>query len=728
MKYRVSTSRKRNRAKPVVASTPRAESEAARLSIQDNLYKAVFDSVVSEVHIWELVRDADHRIVTWRLIDANQLALKNWGKKLEEVKGKTTDDIFPGANASRLFMPIIEKIFTENKAYSWENYFPGTDQTLQMTTIPLGNLFISTGIDVSHIRRSERDLIRSQQRLELATEAAHVGIWEYELRNKKLVWDHSMYKIYGVPEDDQELTYSSWAHRVHPDDYEVAASTLEQAIAQEASFKHEYRIVCLDTQKIKHILADAVFKKGPDGESDRMIGVNIDITDLKQAEEKIERLAYFAPLTGLPNRFTINDRLSQSIAFCGRTATRGALIFIDLDDFKRINDSAGHMVGDELLIHFAHRLQAEVRKADTIGRFGGDEFIIILNNLHEECGVAQVLAEKFAFKMQQLTQSPFQLSSGSHLISASFGITLFDGESTIDDVLRQADIAMYKAKGTGRNRVYFFDPVMQQEFQERIDLEDALEGAILHEDIETYYQLQVRDDGRLRGAEVLARWRHPSKGYVSPTLFIHIAEDIGLIDKLGSLILKKAFTDFKQFIEPHVPDDFVISINVSAAQILMSDFVESVFDTVERTGILPEKVKFEITETILLTSSDIVSERLFALKNRGFKFSLDDFGTGYSSLIMLKSLPIDELKIDQSFVKDISSNPSSAAISKSIIALARSMDIAVIAEGVEEDIDREKLMALGCDAFQGYLFSKPLPLNDFLARVDSLRQAEGGRG
>lgn len=721
MENRASTDLVRSAAQSLAETESPSNRFSLRFANQETLYKAVFDNVVSEVHIWELVRDSQNKIVTWRLLDANKLALKNWGKMLNEVKGKTTDEIFPGANASKLFMPIIEKIFKEKIAYSWENYFPGTDQTLQMTTIPLDEIFISTGIDVSHIRRSERDLIRSQQRLELATEAAHIGIWEYELRSKKLIWDRSMYKIYDIPESNRELTYFTWSNSIHPEDLDQTVNKFEQAITQEMSFKHEYRIVCHETNKIKFILADAIFKKGTEDESDRMIGVNIDITDLKQAEQKIEKLAYFDPLTGLPNRFTINDRLSQAIAFCSRTTTYGALIFIDIDNFKKINDSAGHIVGDELLVHFAHRLQTNVRKADTIGRFGGDEFIIILNNLDDDCGAAQILAEKFAFKMQELTRKPFSLSSGNQLISASFGITLFEGNSSIDDVLRQADMAMYKAKGTGRSRIYFFDPLMQKEFQERIDLENSLELAIRNEEIETYYQLQINQDGGIRGAEVLARWNHPNKGHIPPSTFINIAEEIGLIDKLGTLILKKACTDFKEHIEKKVPSNFILSINVSAAQILMPDFVYSVIDVVERVGLEPERIRIEITETVLLTSSEIVSKRLFELKDKGFKFSLDDFGTGYSSLIMLKNLPIDELKIDQSFVRDISVNPNSAAISKSIIALARSMDISVIAEGVEEEIDKESLVAMGCYAFQGYLFSKPLPLNDFLSKIDSIK-------
>ncbi len=708
-----------------VATESPLERPLLDLSSDESLYKAVFDSVVSEVHIWKLVRDSQNKIVTWRLLDANKLALRNWGKDLNEVKGKSTDEIFPGANASTLFMPVIEKIFTEKTAYSWESYFPGTDQTLQMTTIPLDEIFISTGIDVSHIRRSERDLIRSQQRLELATEAAHVGIWEYELRSKRLIWDGSMHKIYGVPKSSDELTYSTWSNTVHPEDFDQTSRHLEQAITQQSGYKDEFRIVCPNTGNIKYILADATYKKGYGDESDRMIGVNIDITDLKQAEQKIERLAYFDSLTGLPNRFTINDRLGQTIAFCNRNATYSALIFIDIDDFKKVNDSAGHIVGDELLTQFSRRLQAKIRAADTIGRFGGDEFIVILNNLGSDRGAAQVLVERFAFKMQALTRRPFALSHGSFLVSASFGITLIEGRSTVDDVLRQADMAMYKAKGIGRNRVHFFDPLMQKEFQERIDLERALGLAISNEEIEPYFQLQVNQDGTIRGAEVLARWHHPDKGYIPPAKFINIAEEVGLIDRLGRLILKKACTDFKRHIEKQVPDDFVLSINVSAAQILQPDFVRSVMDVLEQGDLNPEKIRIEITETVLLNSSEIVSLRLLELKGKGFKFSLDDFGTGYSSLTMLKNLPIDELKIDQSFVRDVSTNPNSAAITRSIIALSQSMNINVIAEGVEEERHRETLVGMGCHAFQGYLFSKPLPLVDFLSKIESIK-SEGG--
>lgn len=680
-----------------------------------SLYETVFNEILHEVHIWELVRDDKGTIKTWRLLNANSSALRNWGKTLAEVQGKTTDEIFPGVDATASFMPIIEKIFREGKPYSWEVFFEGTDQTLQMTSIPLGEVFISTGVDVTQFRRSERDLKISQHRLAIATEAAHIGIWEYDLTSQLLIWDNGMYKIYGIPLSRREQPFTVWQNCIHQDDREKATYEIEAAIKKEADFKSEFRITCQKTGTVKYILADAVFRKGVGEEPDKLVGVNIDISERKKAEQEIEILAYFDTLTGLPNRSMIEDRLSQSVALSERTNSYSALLFIDVDNFKKINDTAGHAVGDELIKAFADRICKEIRKADTFGRFGGDEFVIILNNLDEDLNASIQFSDQFAEKVIGLISEPFLLSTGQQAITASFGICLFRSDASPSDILRQADFAMYRAKESGRNCIHFYDPDMQQRFQARVEIENDLFMAIHRGEIEVFYQIQMCEGGKIRGAEALARWKHPTKGYIPPAEFIPVAEDTGKIKELGALIFTQACRDFKNHIQQHADSDFVIAINVSAVQIFDSTFTETIQEQIRRSDVLPSQIKIELTESAIVDDPENTCKKMLALRNSGLQFALDDFGTGYSNLTILKRLPIDELKIDHSFVRDILSDPSSSAIAKSVIVLAESMGLKVIAEGVEDYSQKHALNDMGCSTYQGFLFSKPLPLRDFIS-------------
>ncbi|MFC3852251.1 putative bifunctional diguanylate cyclase/phosphodiesterase [Salinispirillum marinum] len=700
-----------------------ATTESAEPS-RSSLYESVFRLILEEVHIWQLERDESGAIKTWRLLNANPVALKNWGKRLSDIKGKTTNEIFNGVDAVNTFLPIVEKIFREKKPYTWEVYFEGTDQTLQMTSIPIDDAFISTGFDVSHIRRSERDLRVAQERLLLATEAAHIGIWEYDLSSHALTWDNSMYKIYGVDQSATEIPYNTWEKGVHPEDRAKATFDLEKSIKNERDFESDFRIICQDTQKIKYIHAHAVYKSGNGEESDRLIGVNIDVSDQKKAQQEIEVLAYFDTLTGLPNRGMIEKQLCQSIALSERTKTNSALIFINIDSLKKINDTAGHTIGDELLSAFGKRVNAEIRPADTFGRFGGDEFIIILNNLNKHLPTAIHFSNEFAHNIVELLQTPFELSHAYETISASFGITLFNGVKSVGEILREADLAMHMAKGSGRNRIHFYDPAMQKLFIERVQIENELMDALTNGQIDVHYQLQVNDDGSIRGAEALARWQHPTKGFISPDTFIPIAEVTGKIQALGAWIFTRACSDFKNHIQAYADDDFVISINVSSIQIFESDFTEVILSQIKQIGINPAQVKLEITESAIIDRPELTHQKMLSLKKHGVQFSLDDFGTGYSSLTCLKNLPVDELKIDKTFVSDILLDIHSSAIAQTVIVLAKSLGLQVVAEGIEQSTQKIALQNLGCRIFQGYLFSKPLPLSEFLTLIKTIQRAQ----
>jgi len=434
----------------------------------------------------------------------------------------------------------------------------------------------------------------------------------------------------------------------------------------------------------------------------------------KSAEKEINSLAFYDPLTALPNRRLLFDRLKQCQVTGNRSEKYGALLLIDLDNFKLLNDTFGHDVGDQLLQQVAQKLTACIRESDTVARLGGDEFIVLLEELDSDLDEAAAMTEIVGEKLLASLKGSFQLGNIEHRSSASIGATLFMGNRTsIEELLKQADLAMYKSKEKGRNTLRFFDPVMQTIVLERIALETDLRKAIEENQLVLHYQAQVVGEGRVTGGEALVRWRHPERGMVPPLDFIHLAEDTGLILPLGNWVLETACDQLAIWASQPALAHLTIAVNVSAKQFREVDFVANVLAIVNRTGASPRMLKLELTESMLVDNVDDIIEKMYDLKAKGIGFSLDDFGTGYSSLSYLKRLPLDQLKIDQSFVRDILVDPADAAIAKTIITLANSLGISVIAEGVETDTQKNFLAREGCHAYQGYLFSRPLPIEDF---------------
>lgn len=443
-------------------------------------------------------------------------------------------------------------------------------------------------------------------------------------------------------------------------------------------------------------------------------GTGRNITERKKAEEKIEELAFFDQLTGLPNRTLLLDRLKQSMTASLRSLSYNALLFIDLDNFKTLNDTLGHDMGDLLLKQVAQRLSKCVRAGDTVARFGGDEFVVMLAGLSTNERDAAVQTEMVGEKVLAVLNQVYQLGDIAYHGTPSIGATLFGGDqATVEDLLKQADLAMYKAKGMGRNALHFFDPEMETAVMTRAALEADLRQAVVERQFLLHYQAQVLDGGRVTGAEVLIRWQHPRRGMVSPAEFIPLAEETGLILAIGSWVLETACAQLAVWATRPEMAHLSIAVNVSAQEFREAEFVDKVLAIVSRTKANPERLKLELTESLLVNDVEDIIAKMTALKARGVGFSLDDFGTGYSSLSYLKRLPLDQLKIDQSFIKDILLDPDDAAIAKMIIALAESLGLVVIAEGVETAGQRDYLAYQGCHAYQGYLFSRPLPLNEF---------------
>jgi diguanylate cyclase (GGDEF)-like protein/PAS domain S-box-containing protein len=435
-----------------------------------------------------------------------------------------------------------------------------------------------------------------------------------------------------------------------------------------------------------------------------------DITQRKAAENEIRHLAFYDSLTGLPNRQLLLDRLQHALAVCSRSGSTGALLFIDLDNFKTLNDTLGHEQGDQLLRQVSSRLVASVRNSDTVARLGGDEFVVMVEDLapnaHEAASRARCVGEQLLVALNL----PYLLGGSTCFSSASIGITLFnDQDADVGEQLKRADLALYQAKAAGRNTLRFFDPDMQTAITTRAALEADMRHGLERNEFLLHYQPQVDAKGDPTGAEALVRWRHPRRGLVSPAEFIPLAEETGLILPLGEWVLESACTRLASWGARPETAGLTMSVNVSARQFRHPDFVRQVLAVLERTGANPRRLKLELTEGLLIDNVAETVARMIALKAQGVGFSLDDFGTGYSSLAYLKRLPLDQLKIDQSFVRDVLAGGNDATIARTIITLGRSLGLAVIAEGVETEAQRDFLAQHHCDAFQGYLFSRPLP-------------------
>ena len=443
-----------------------------------------------------------------------------------------------------------------------------------------------------------------------------------------------------------------------------------------------------------------------------------DITERKAAQEQIQQLAFTDSVTGLPNRRLFMDRLKQALTALVRHRRQMALAFVDLDDFKTFNETMGHERGDLLLQQVALRLSHCIREGDTVARLGGDEFVVILEdlsgNLQEAVTQAEAVCEKILLSLNQ----PYCFERAEHYRTASIGIALVgehrDGAA---DPLMQAELAMYQAKAAGRNTLRFFDPQMQSVVRQRATLEAALHEALSKNQFFLEYQAQVTEDGQTVGAEALVRWNDPLRGTVLPSEFIALAEATGLILPLGHWVLQSACAQLALWADRPDLAQLTLAVNVSARQFHQDDFVAQVMETLQRTGANPNRLKLELTESLLVADVEAVIAKMNALKAQGVGFALDDFGTGYSTLSVLKRLPLDQLKIDQGFVRDILVDPNDAAIARMIVALADSVGLSVIAEGVETAAQRDCLAALGCKAYQGFLFGRPLSIPEFEASV-----------
>jgi len=458
--------------------------------------------------------------------------------------------------------------------------------------------------------------------------------------------------------------------------------------------------------------------RGDRGETTHYVATLTDITERKRAEQEIVNLAYYDRLTGLPNRRLLRDRLEQALAGSARNGRHGALLFIDLDNFKLLNETSGHDVGDLLLVEVARRLADCLGAAGGAARVGGDEFVALVEDLSENPHEAAALAKQTGETILAALNAPYALPGGVRHSSPSIGVAMFSGgAATCEELLKQADIAMYEAKAAGRNALRFFDPDMQATLAVRTEAEAALRLAIRERRFVLHYQPQVDCDGEWIGAEALLRWAHPERGVVAPGDFIPLAEETGLIMPIGRWVLETACERLKVWADDRRSRDLHLSVNVSARQFSQPDFVEQVAETLRATGAPADRLVLELTESVVLDDIAGAADKMNALKAIGVGFAVDDFGTGYSSLTYLTQLPLDQIKIDRSFVRNLPGSVNDAAVAHTIITLAESLGLAVIAEGVETEAQRRFLERHGCPSFQGYLFGKPMPIDVFEAKL-----------
>ncbi len=441
-----------------------------------------------------------------------------------------------------------------------------------------------------------------------------------------------------------------------------------------------------------------------------------DITERKNAEEKIQHLAFYDPLTNLPNRRLLRDRLQQAVISCGRKGTYGALIFLDLDDFKNVNDLYGHQIGDELLCQVAQRLTKTLRAQDTVARLGGDEFVILLEELESDAEEAGTQVEHIGLNLLQALRQPYVVSGQCFHNSASLGMVMFnDAHHTVDALMQHADLSMYNSKALGKNALSFYDPQMQAVVSQRLQLEEDIRRGLVAGEFVLYLQPQVGLHGKLDGAEALVRWHHPQRGLLGPGVFIEIAERSDLIEMMDLSTLRQGCELLARWADHPQRADLSLAINISARLLYRNGFIDLITQLLDETQANPHRLKLEITESLLLTDKNKAVIRMQTLRDMGIRFSIDDFGTGYSSMAYLQQLPLDQLKIDQSFVRDLPENTSSLAIVHAILAMAHSLGLEVIAEGVENQAQCDALRESGCKHFQGYLFGKPVAVDAFEA-------------
>ncbi len=577
--------------------------------------------------------------------------------------------------------------------------------------------------EVAQRQRAEALARDGERRLLRVEEIAHVGGWEWRIGEDDMVWTDETYRILGWAPRSIRPAFARYLERVHPEDRDAVERAVHTALRDGTAYRARHRIV-RPNGETRVVEDTGSVELAADGRPERLLGVLHDVTDRWQAEQRIHHLAHHDSLTGLANRLLLHDRLAHALETAARRRWKLALMFIDLDRFKSINDTLGHAAGDQLLCEAADRLRQCARASDTIARLGGDEFVVLLEGLDQSADVTPV-----ASHILRAFAAPLELAGRRLDISASIGVVVYPDDGTdVDTLMRNADTAMYQAKAQGRNNFQFFAPYMNEQAHARFEVETALRRALERDEFELHYQPLMAIDGTtLWGMEALIRWRHPQRGLVAPDEFIPVAEDTGDIVAIGVWVLGMVCAQLAAWRADGLTG-FRVSVNLSPRQFKQPDLTRVIAATLAQYGIEPARVELEVTETTLAANPEAAARVLGELKALGCGLAVDDFGTGYSSLAYLKRFPIDGLKIDRSFVRDIEHDASDREITAAVIALSHNLGLRVVAEGVETAAQLDFLRARGCDFVQGWLFARAMPAAEagaYLARALNVRGADG---
>jgi diguanylate cyclase (GGDEF)-like protein/PAS domain S-box-containing protein len=550
------------------------------------------------------------------------------------------------------------------------------------------------------LRHSERRFVEAQR-------ISGVGSYDFEIATNTNTWSDQLYRIYGREPQSFMASYEVFLSMLHPDDVDHVLAVHQACLATLEPFEMEERVVWPNGE-VRTLASWGEVVPDAEGNPARMVGICWDITERKAMEEQLVREALHDRLTGLPNRVLFVDRLTQSLSVLPRKATGLAVLFLDVDRFKVINDSLGHEAGDEVLLELSRRLAALMRPGDTVARFGGDEFVVLCHDIHSPSEAMQI-----AERLQHGITPPITTRESEVVLTVSIGISLAGtGADLPGDLLRDADAAMYRAKRDGRARALLFADSIRDEALARLETEVELRKALSSDDLRLHFQPVIDlSSGETVGVEALLRWQHPTRGLVMPQEIIPIAEDSGLIVPLGEWVLEQACQQLVAW-QGGQTQRLTMAVNLSGLQISRPDFIERVADILARTGVDPTALYLEVTETVLMNDAEQALRVLLGLKALGVRISVDDFGTGYSSLTYLKRFPVDVLKIDRSFVDGLGSDPEDLAIVQATLALAQALGMSTVAEGIETDQQLEVLRRLGCTQGQGYLFSRPVPADE----------------
>jgi diguanylate cyclase (GGDEF)-like protein/PAS domain S-box-containing protein len=663
-----------------------------------------------------------------RIVEANAAACRFYGYSAEQMKNMSIGEI----NA---LPPEQVKAELDRAASEERNYFVfahrlrnGEIRNVEVRSSPLEvagqSLLFSIVYDITERLHTEAALRQSVVFSESLLQAMPVPVFHKDAQGRYTGCNSAFTGFIGKSRDE---VVGKTVFEVSPQQFSNVYRDKDLELLDDPVGVQVYESKVRYSDGTAH---DVVFHKArmldEGGKPSGIIGVILDITERKKAEQQVHQLAFYDPLTGLPNRRLLMDRLQHAFAASARSQHYGAIMFLDLDHFKTLNDTRGHEIGDLLLKEVAVRLSSCVRDGDTVVRLGGDEFVVILEALSNNAHEAATQTERTAEKIQAVLNRPYLIKEQTHHISPSIGIVMFRGhQEGVDDLLRYADIAMYQAKTAGRNTIRFYDPETQSAIEARAELETELRLALENNHFKPYYQLQVDSRQRVLGAEVLLRWQHPQRGLIPPAQFIPILEESGMIVPVGLWVLQAACKQLHAWQDGVLTRDLTLAVNVSAKQFRQPDFVARVQRVLLDSGAKPSHLKLELTESTVLENVEDTIAKMRELKLLGISFSMDDFGTGYSSLQYLKRLPLDQIKIDQSFVRDIASDLNDAAIVQTIIAMSEALGLNVIAEGVETEEQMEFLDLRGCHAFQGFLFGKPLPLEEFEIQLSRPRHVYG---